>query len=184
MNLWSVTALGIGAMVGAGIFALLGVVALAAGDETYISFLLGGGIALLSGYSYAKLATRYPDAGGIATFFDKAFGAGRLSGTLSLIFLLTIAATIGMVAKAFGAYAATLALGHSDELWVNGFASSITIILVLLNVAGSNLVGKAELVLVGVKLTILSWSYLGGHVRDDVSRPDYARCAPCFICDR
>ena len=102
-----------------GIFALLGVVALSAGDETYISFLLGGGVAVLSGYSYAKLATRYPDAGGIATFFDKAFGAGRLSGTLSLIFLLTIAATIGMVAKAFGAYAATLALGHSDELWVN-----------------------------------------------------------------
>jgi amino acid transporter len=102
MNLWSVTALGIGAMVGAGIFALLGVIALVAGDQTYLSFLLGGGVALLSGYSYAKLAMRYPDAGGISTFFDKAFGAGTLSGTLSLIFALTIAATIALVAKAFG----------------------------------------------------------------------------------
>ena len=156
MNLWSVTAMGIGAMVGAGIFALLGVVALSAGDETYISFLLGGGVALLSGYSYAKLAMRYPDAGGIATFFDKAFGAGRLSGTLSLIFLLTIAATIGMVAKAFGAYAATLALGPSNGLWINVSASGAVIILTLLNVAGSKLVGKTELVLVGVKLTILT----------------------------
>ena len=156
MNLWSVTAWASARWSAPGIFALLGVVALSAGDETYISFLLGGGVAVLSGYSYAKLATRYPDAGGIATFFDKAFGAGRLSGTLSLIFLLTIAATIGMVAKAFGAYAATLAFGHSDELWVNAFASGVTIMLVLLNVAGSKLVGKAELVLVGVKLTILT----------------------------
>ena len=54
MNVWSVAAMGVGAMVGAGIFALLGVVGLVAGDETYISFLLGGVVAVLSGYSYAK----------------------------------------------------------------------------------------------------------------------------------
>jgi amino acid transporter len=84
MNIWSVTALGIGAMVGAGIFALLGVVALDAGDETYIAFLLGGIIAMLSGYSYAKLSARYPDSGGIVEFFEQAFGVGRLSGSLSL----------------------------------------------------------------------------------------------------
>jgi amino acid transporter len=99
---------------------------------------------------------RYPDAGGISTFFDKAFGAGTLSGTLSLIFALTIAATIALVAKAFGAYAAPLVFGHTSALWVSAFASGITILLVLLNVAGSNLVGKAELILVGIKLTILA----------------------------
>ncbi len=42
MNLWSVTALGIGAMVGAGIFAVLGQTALLAGKQTYVSFILGG----------------------------------------------------------------------------------------------------------------------------------------------
>ena len=80
MNLWSVTALGIGSMVGAGIFALLGQAVMAAGSETYVAFILGGFIALLSGYSYAKLAACYPEAGGLASYFDHAFGSERSSG--------------------------------------------------------------------------------------------------------
>jgi amino acid transporter len=156
MNVWSVAAMGVGAMVGAGIFALLGVVGLVAGKETYISFLLGGIVAILSGYSYAKLAARYPDAGGLTAYFHQAFGTGRLSGTLSLTYLITIAVTIALVAKAFGAYAAPLAFGHTSSLWVNAFASAITIVLVLLNIADSSLVGKAEVVLVGIKLLILA----------------------------
>ena len=84
MNFWSVTALGIGSMVGAGIFALLGQAAFAAGSETYVAFILGGFIAILSGYSYAKLAACYPEAGGLASYFDHAFGSGAIFGPLSL----------------------------------------------------------------------------------------------------
>jgi amino acid transporter len=162
MNLWSVTAMGIGAMVGAGIFALLGEVALVAGDATYVSFILGGFVAILSGYSYAKLAARYPDAGGLDTYFNEAFGPGRLSGTLSLIYLLTIAATIALVAKAFGAYAAQLAFGGANVLLINAFASGLTVVAVLLNIATSGLVGKAEVILVGIKLAILVLLMLAG----------------------
>jgi amino acid transporter len=140
MNLWSVTAMGIGAMVGAGIFALLGEVALVAGNETFISFIIGGFVAILSGYSYAKLAARYPDAGGLDTYFNEAFGPGKLSGTLSLIYLFTIAATIALVAKAFGAYAGQLVFGSTNVLLINAFASGLTIIAVLLNIATSGLV--------------------------------------------
>jgi amino acid transporter len=162
MNIWSVTAMGIGAMVGAGIFALLGVVALVAGDETYVAFLLGGGIALLSGYSYAKLAARYPDAGGLAAYFDEAFGKGRISGTLSLTYLLTIAVTIALVAKAFGAYAAAMLPALPSMLSINGFATAIIVLLVILNIAGSNLVGKAEVLLVAIKLIILALLIVAG----------------------
>ncbi|MEO8627185.1 MAG: APC family permease [Betaproteobacteria bacterium] len=164
MNLWSVTAMGIGAMVGAGIFALLGQAALVAGDETYIAFLLGGIVAALSGYSYAKLAVRYPDAGGITAYFDHAFGTGRLSGTLSLIYLITLAATIAMVAKAFGAYAAPLVFGDSNRMWIDVFASGIVITIVLLNVARAGLVGQAEIVLVGIKLVILTGLMVAGTI--------------------
>ena len=125
--------------------AILGAVALVAGDETYIAFLLGGVVALLSGYSYAKLAARYPDAGGLVAFFNRAFGGARLSGTLSLAYLLTIAASIALVAKAFGAYAAALAFGDANSFWIDASASSLTILLVLLNIAGSGIAGKAEL---------------------------------------
>jgi amino acid transporter len=68
MTIWSVAALGIGSMVGAGIFALLGHAAPAAGGDTFIAFVLGGVVAMLSGYSYAKLAARYPDAGGLTAY--------------------------------------------------------------------------------------------------------------------
>lgn len=162
MNVWSVTAMGIGAMVGAGIFALLGVVALVAGNDTYIAFLLGGIVALLSGYSYAKLSARYPDAGGLAAYFDEAFGKGSVSGTLSLIYLLTIAVTIALVAKAFGAYAAPLVMSKSRPIWVDAFASAIIVLLLILNIARSSEVGKAEIVLVTIKLFILSLLIVAG----------------------
>jgi amino acid transporter len=162
MNLWSVAALGIGSMVGAGIFALLGQAALVAGGETYLAFIIGGVIAGMSGYSYARLAARYPKAGGIAAYFDAAFGTRRLSGTLTLIYLVTLAVTIAMIASAFGAYAAPLFVGSSDPFWTGLFASAIVVLLTALNVGGAGLVGPAELLLVVVKLVILSGLMLAG----------------------
>ncbi|HHH51048.1 MAG TPA: amino acid transporter, partial [Campylobacterales bacterium] len=58
-GLWSAVFLGIGSMVGAGIFVLLGEAGAIAGNLVWISFIFGGIIALLSGYSLAKLASIY-----------------------------------------------------------------------------------------------------------------------------
>lgn len=49
LNLISVTALGIGSVVGAGIFALLGQVIMMAGDQTYYAFIIAGVAALFRG---------------------------------------------------------------------------------------------------------------------------------------
>lgn len=155
MNVWSVSAIGIGAMVGAGIFALLGEAAVAAGRDTFIAFLLAGVVAQLSGYSYAKLATRYPDAGGITSYLDAGFGPGRLSGTVSVMFLLVLAGANALVAKAFGGYAASLLFGTTSSLWVDILATAIIVVFVALNAGNEAAVGKVELVLVGIKLIIL-----------------------------
>jgi amino acid transporter len=56
--------IGVGAMVGAGIFALLGAAGEVAGAAVWLSFLIAGVIAGLQGYSFAKLGARYPSAGG------------------------------------------------------------------------------------------------------------------------
>src|SRR3974377_1170302 len=56
--------IGVGAMVGAGIFALLGAAGEVAGAAVWLSFLLAGAIAILQGYSFAKFGARYPSAGG------------------------------------------------------------------------------------------------------------------------
>ena len=58
--------IGVGAMVGAGIFALLGAAGEVAGAAVWLSFLLAGFVAALQGYSFAKLGARYPSAGGLA----------------------------------------------------------------------------------------------------------------------
>src|SRR5690348_6121377 len=60
--------IGVGAMVGAGIFALLGAAGEVAGAAVWLSFLLAGIVASLQGYSFARLGARYPAAGGFLEF--------------------------------------------------------------------------------------------------------------------
>ncbi len=72
----------VGGMVGAGIF--LGVVAEAAGNAMWLAFAIGGIVALLSTYSYAKLGATFPSAGGAVHFLVKGFGDGILAGGLNL----------------------------------------------------------------------------------------------------
>lgn len=64
VSFWSAVSIGVGSMVGAGIFALLGQAGAIAGSAVWISFLIGGVVALLSGYSMGRLGARYPAAGG------------------------------------------------------------------------------------------------------------------------
>jgi amino acid transporter len=108
LSVWSIAALGIGSMVGAGVFALLGQVALLVHGETWIAFALGGVAALFSGYSYARLGARYPARGGIIDYFHLGLGSPFLARSLSILYLVTLALTVAMVAKAFGAYGARL----------------------------------------------------------------------------
>src|SRR6516164_11353284 len=71
------TVLGIGSMIGAGIFALLGEAGTVAGAAVWISFLFGGIVAGLLGYVCAKLGMRFPSSGGLITYLIEGFGLGR-----------------------------------------------------------------------------------------------------------
>ena len=77
LGLWNVVSIGIGAMVGAGIFALLGQAALLMEASTWVAFAFGGIVAMFSGYAYARLGASYPSNGGIIDFFRRGF-AGAL----------------------------------------------------------------------------------------------------------
>jgi len=85
VSFWAAVAMGIGAMVGAGIFALLGAAGAIAGSAVWISFAIAGVIALLSGYSFGRLGARYPAAGGLVEYLVQAYGVGRFSGTTSVM---------------------------------------------------------------------------------------------------
>jgi amino acid transporter len=165
MNAWSVAALGVGAMVGAGIFALLGQAALVARGSVWIAFVIGGVVAMFSGFSYARLSAKYPSASGIVAFYNAAFPSRIVSGALSLIFLLTLAVATALVAKSFGAYATRIFVGNeASHIWNNIFASAVIVALAIVNTIGSRAVGRAEVWLVGIKLVVLATLVVAGSV--------------------
>src|SRR5260370_19891764 len=83
LNVRQAAFIGVGAMVGAGIFALLGAAGEVAGSAVWLSFLIAGIIAGLQGYSFAKLGARYPSAGGLLEYVAKGFGDGHITGITS-----------------------------------------------------------------------------------------------------
>lgn len=175
MTLWSITALGIGSMIGAGIFALLGQATLLAGKGVVLSFFLAGIAALFSGYSYARLTVRYPTAGGILDYFNQGIPSTLLAGALSLMYLITLAVSTSMVGKAFGEYGAVLLLEHVElplprTVLANLLASGAIAGLTALNLTGGGAVGRAENVFVGIKLLILLLLMLAGLYTLDIHR--------------
>ena len=148
--------IGVGAMVGAGIFALLGAAGEVAGAAVWLSFLIAGFVALLQGYSFAKLGARYPSAGGFLEYVAKGTGNGHFTGITAWLTYLANAIVTAMVAVSFGSYAAST-FAEGNEAWIKVFAALIIIVMTGVNVVGSNLVANAQTVIVYVVLTILSF---------------------------
>jgi amino acid transporter len=156
MTVIAAASLGIGSMIGAGIFALLGEAGAIAGSAVYLSFILAGIVALLSGYSLAKLGVRYPAAGGIVEYLVQSFGVGLFSGAIGIMLYISALVALALVAKTFGSYAVTfLNAGKDSHLWVNGFANGIIILFVLINLRGANSVARWEKPIVAIKVLIL-----------------------------
>ena len=142
--------LGIGAMVGAGIFALLGEAGALAGAGVWISFLIAGGISLALGYAMAKLGVRYPSSGGLISYLIKGFGNGRLVGVASWLGYLTAIVVVGaMVAVSFGDYATRLFLGDgSGSGWTKVFASAVVVASAALCIIGVRWVDRVQTAIV------------------------------------
>ena len=170
MTILAAASLGIGSMVGAGIFALMGEAGAIAGSAVYLSFILGGIVALLSGYSLARLGARYPAAGGIVEYLVQSYGVGLFSGAMAVMLYISALVALALVAKTFGGYAITFFhLGEASHLWVNGFANGIIILFVLINLEGAGSVARWEKPIVAFKVLILIGFAVTGLV---FSRPE------------
>ncbi len=146
--------IGVGAMVGAGIFALLGAAGEVAGAAVWLSFLIAGAVAGLQGYSFAKFGARYPSAAGLFEYLRRGFGEGHLTGVTAWLTYVTNAIITAMVAVSFGSYAGAL-FAHGDPTWSKIFAALILLIMTGVNTVGSQLVAKAQTVIVYIVLGIL-----------------------------
>ena len=148
--------IGVGAMVGAGIFALLGAAGEVAGAAVWLSFLLAGVVAGLQGYSFAKLGARYPSAGGLLEYVAKSTGNGHFTGVTAWLTYMANAIVTAMVAVSFGSYATSTFAGE-NAAWIKVFAALIIVVMTAVNIAGSGLVANAQTVIVYVVLGILAF---------------------------
>jgi amino acid transporter len=161
IGLREAVAIGIGGMVGGGIFSVLGLSVQISGSGAYFAFIIGGVISLLTGYSYAKLAVKYPYKGGTVEYINRAFGLGILSGTLNMLLWMGYIVTLSLYAFSFGAYGASLLPGNM-AFWRHILSSFVIIAFTALNVMGAALVGRAEDILVYTKLLILAFFCFAG----------------------
>jgi amino acid transporter len=147
--------IGVGAMVGAGIFSLLGAAGEVAGAAVWLSFLIAGAIALLQGYSFAKFGARYPSAAGLLEYVVRGLGNGHVTGIIAWLILAANAIVTGMVAVSFGSYASA-AFADGSTTWIKVFAVLVVLAMTLLNIVGSQAVARTQTVIVYVVLTILT----------------------------
>jgi hypothetical protein len=146
LTLRGATVLGIGSMIGAGIFALLGEAGAVAGAAVWISFLIGGMVAMLLGYVCAKLGVRYPSSGGLITYLVKGFGVGRLVGVVSWLgYIAAIVIVTAMVAVSFGGYATALFVGEdANSAWNHLFITLLLLVMLALNLVGTKILAAAQ----------------------------------------
>lgn len=162
-------AIGIGGMVGGGIFAVLGTAVSMAGGGTPVAFAIAGLVALLTSYSYAKLSVRYPSSGGTVVFLDNAFGVDLVSGALNLILWLSYLVTIALYAAAFGSYAMTFFPGGGTSLKHLLISAAIALPAVI-NLANSDIVSKSETIIVIIKLALLTLVIVAGIPHVELAR--------------
>jgi amino acid transporter len=155
LNVRQAAFIGVGAMVGAGIFSLLGAAGEVAGAAVWISFLLAGAVAGLQGYSFAKFGARFPSAGGLLEYVRRGYGDGHFLGIIAWLILATNAIVTAMVAVSFGSYASG-AWTNNSTAWIKVFAVAIVLVMSLLNILGSHVVARASTVVVIVVIGILS----------------------------
>ncbi|WP_448808418.1 APC family permease [Agromyces bauzanensis] len=155
MTVAQATFIGVGSMVGAGIFALLGAAGAVAGSAVWLSFLVAGAIAGLQGYSFAKLGATYPSGGGLLAYLARGFGEGHFAGIVAWLFYVTGSIIAAMVASSFGGYASSV-VADDDALWAKVFAVLLVLVMTALHVVGSNAVARVQSVIVKFVLGILT----------------------------
>ncbi len=163
--------IGVGTMIGAGIFVLPGEAITRAGSFAILSFVLGGGIALLTALSASELGTAMPRSGGAYFYVNEALGPlfGSIAGWANWLGL-AFASAFYMVG--FGEYVVDIA-GLPDAFvvasvtvpWIKFIGFLAAALFVLVNYIGAKETGRLQNVIVIVLVLILSVFTVYGATR-------------------
>ena len=147
--------MGVGGLIGGGIFAVLGIAVDIAGNAAFLSYALAGAIALATGYSYARLTAALGEEGGSFTFLEHYTDRPTLAGMAGWTIVVGYVGTMAMYAYAFGSFAAGLA-GLGGAPWARGVISiGIVVLFTGINLLGVRESGESQDVLVYAKVAIL-----------------------------
>jgi APA family basic amino acid/polyamine antiporter len=130
LGFWDVLMFGVGGIVGAGIYAIIGQASGLSGNMLWLSFVIAATVALLTGLSYAEFVSRFPDSGGSFEYIKQGLGPK------TALFMSIFMAFTGIVA------AAAISISFADYLsrLVN-FPSWIIIIAIIAFMAFFNIIG-------------------------------------------
>ncbi len=170
IGFWEAYSIGVGGMIGGGIFAVLGLTILLAKGAAPIAFLFAGIIALLTAYSYAKLSIRYPSEGGTVEFLVQGLGNNLLSAYLNTLLLASYIIMLALYAYAFGSYASALFFGKEIMLYKKLFIAAVIALFTFLNFLGAYISGKSEDIMVFLKVAILLLFAVLGFFTGDFSK--------------
>lgn len=169
----STLSIGLGGMVGGGIFAVTGLTIEVTRGAAPLAFVIAGLVALLTSYSYLRLTLRFPGEGGTVDFLNRAFGKGLLTGAANILLLQSYVVLVAIYAHAFGSYGASFFDAPQRALWHTILTNGVIVGLVAINVFGARLVVRSEnlfnvtkLLLLGVfivagLLTPMDWQRMG-----------------------
>lgn len=174
LSLPVVTLYGLGNILGAGIYVLIGKVAGVAGYGITLSFIIAMVVAGLTAFSYMELSGRYPVSASVSVYLHKAFGKRWLS------ILIGLAMVAGGIASA-----AVLAQGFSGYL--NIFTSVPTIVAsvgLLVAIGLLAIKGIGESAIVAALFTVIEISgllliiWVGKGALSQISTGDFIRIDP------
>ena len=153
----------VGALIGGGVFSVLGLVIYESGPAAFFAFLLAGVVSTFTAYSYVHLALKHPRAGGAFIYVQEAFKKKWLSGSLGILLWFGYSFSVGLYAMTFGRYLGAVWPLFGDTIMpyfgisVSAFIFQIFSILIFigLNMLGVKESSRAQNVLVLIKVAIL-----------------------------
>jgi len=156
LGLFSVTMMGVGGMIGAGIFALSGIATGAAGPAVVLVFVLNSAVTMLTAFAYAELGAAFPRAGGGYVWVKDGLGGGNgfLAGWMSW-FAYVVAGALYAIAFAGFALDGWLAIGLPTGGLSEPALKTALIVAVITIVTGLNFVGSEETGAMGATVTLV-----------------------------
>jgi len=156
LGLPELVAIALGGMIGGGIFSILGISVALIGNLTPFAIMLGGVVALLAGYAYAKLGVYYKDEGATYSFIKKTFPRSHYAAS-SIGWFITFGyiSTLSLYAYTFSAYALSSTEYAQDEWVRKAVAWGIIGFFALVNLWSVKGMGKLEDLMVYTKLILL-----------------------------